>query len=1079
VGSDLARVSYDPSRHWRGVISQQGRVTVEADYNEANRIAAEENRAQLLDVIGPTGTGNGGYAVTPDPGGDIAVARGTLYVGGQRMVLDSDVSYAEQSEWIDFDGDPFWTENAKPQGNELVYLLLREQEVGAVEDPALLDVALGGPDTSERRRIVQRIVRRAVGSASTDCAAALADLGQVWSELGLSFEPQTMRLKSSATLQVSFQEPRTAPTPCEPAAQGGFLGAENQLIRVQVASVDENAVPTLVWGFDNAHFTYRIADPVIDSAAQTTTLTLTSTPVDAFHQPTAGQAVEVLRAAAQLTAGDYIAAASGLVTTLASDYQPSTQQVQLTTALNGNTTDSPLLFLRVWQGTVVAQDGPVALGNTGIEVTVSPGGGSYHVGDYWLFAVRPGAAATGSQIYPERIFEAPQPPDGPRLWACPLALVAWAGASPAVTDCRKPFENLVDALAALTATRISFDPGACEVLKGSHTVADALDLLCQHAEQGDDFCLALLRLFGRGVICGLIPSITVTPPDQGATDVPIEITATDGTMIDGRGCVVTLSKVPPLDITVPAVNAGGAGVEVKQWLYLVSAPGQTPELQLQPNPPAGRMTLSDDLVAALDNPSSGPVIPASATCSDAENDAWQVFGKVDCVITNGDAGVCLGVVGVQGPAGWTSPDDREQIFPTPAMTSARWLIQRQPTYDLIKAACVAGAVTVQSIVVGDASGQNLAGQALLGGTSGRQATVLLDDVVRGTDPLAITLQSSGGVSVHGPVAIAPGQNSASFTFDLADVAGPQSITAVIDAQRQLQVSFTAVQVQSPVLAGNATAVMAGDPVSVSVSLSVAATESVTINVSGLNVSTAVIVISPGTISQSGQVTAASTGEALASATAQVTAGGVVVQGPRRNFQFFAVGLFNLVNANGASIDNAFVITGNSIPGVTVRLTTAAPYPLNLSISIVPQTAGALPALVASPSAVTVATGQTASTSFTLSSASGQLGAQNVVATYNAIQVSARVTVSKGKEHKEEKEKDNIIDKTPAKDKADKLQEVEKIDVVEKVGGREILPRVAEPVGVEPQPQGQAFVGPALRPVVGGRAFGASANGEQQ
>ena len=53
MGSDRARMSYDPSRHWRGVINQQGRVTLEADWNEAAAIAAEDDRAQLVDVIGP------------------------------------------------------------------------------------------------------------------------------------------------------------------------------------------------------------------------------------------------------------------------------------------------------------------------------------------------------------------------------------------------------------------------------------------------------------------------------------------------------------------------------------------------------------------------------------------------------------------------------------------------------------------------------------------------------------------------------------------------------------------------------------------------------------------------------------------------------------------------------------------------------------------------------------------------------------------------------------------------------------------------------------------------------------------
>ena len=359
MGSDRARVSYDPSRHWRGVINQQGRVTLEADWNEAAAIAAEDDRAQLVDVIGPSGTPDDGYGVVPvlnsdgNATGDLTITHGTLYVGGERMVLDADLDYADQPDWVDREGDPLWVEPAavlQQNENEAVYLLLREQEVGAVEDPALLDVALGGPDTSERLRIVQRVVRGSTDA--TNCAGALADLEDGWAQLGLQFDPATMRLDSVSSLQVSFEETLGAATPCEPVAQGGYLGAENQLLRVQVASVDEKGVPTLAWGFDNAYFLYRISHFAVDEAGGTTTVTLASAPVDSYHQPAKSQAVEVLEAAAELTASDFIAATTGIVTSVTTAYNPDTQELVIGTALSAPATDSPLLFLRVWQDTI-------------------------------------------------------------------------------------------------------------------------------------------------------------------------------------------------------------------------------------------------------------------------------------------------------------------------------------------------------------------------------------------------------------------------------------------------------------------------------------------------------------------------------------------------------------------------------------------------------------------------------------------------------------------------------------------------------------------------------------------------------
>lgn len=448
-----------------GVVAQQGRVTIEADWNEQRTIAAEQERAALLDVIGPSATPDHGYAVslvyaggdsppTGAPTGDLTIAQGTLYVGGERMILEEDLDYASQPDWVDNSGDPLWVSPSIPSPpedlDELVYLLLREQEVGAVEDPALLDVALGGPDTAERLRIVQRVVR--LPFDGTTCAQGLADLNAYWEGFGLNLDAATMRLRSGALLQVSFQqEPSTSP--CEPVAQGGYLGAQNQLIRVQVARVDQG-VPTLVWGFDDAYFMYRFTYTAanVDTGAGTTTITLDSVPVDTYHQPAAKQAVEVLQSAAQITDTDYIAATTGLVTQVTDDgaYDPNSGQVVIASAalplpVDAGSRPGPTpLFLRVWQDTIAyTGPGPVALGDTGIQVTLtlSPGASDYHVGDCWLFAVRPGTPTTVSPVYPQRILDFPQPPDGPRMWACPLAVVDWSGEG-TVTQCPPPFPNL-------------------------------------------------------------------------------------------------------------------------------------------------------------------------------------------------------------------------------------------------------------------------------------------------------------------------------------------------------------------------------------------------------------------------------------------------------------------------------------------------------------------------------------------------------------------------------------------------------------------------------------------------------------
>ena len=63
MGSDRARVTYDPRQQYRSVVMQQGRLTLEADWNEAFQINNESLRKESLDFVGPCGTPDDGYAV--------------------------------------------------------------------------------------------------------------------------------------------------------------------------------------------------------------------------------------------------------------------------------------------------------------------------------------------------------------------------------------------------------------------------------------------------------------------------------------------------------------------------------------------------------------------------------------------------------------------------------------------------------------------------------------------------------------------------------------------------------------------------------------------------------------------------------------------------------------------------------------------------------------------------------------------------------------------------------------------------------------------------------------------------------
>jgi Family of unknown function (DUF6519) len=497
MSSDRSRLSDRPRHLYTGIVAQQGRVLLDRDVNDLQDIVLSGLATDVRDIVGPSGTPDDGFRISapntaptpgfwspPEPattsppeapgsGDDFLIGAGSMYLGGHRIEFPPrqsgqavTYSYLDQPDW------PVPDPIAADLTHELVYLDAVLQEVSAVEDPDLLEVALGGPDTAQRLRFVRRVKRETV--QASDCATAWEQAIVAWAAQGLTFDPATMRLAAAARLQVSFTEDAGTGDPCDPTATGGYLGADNQLIRVQISAPPGSQQPTLVWGYDNASFIYRITSVSPDGA----TLTLASDPPDAFHTPQAGQIVEILTTGSMIAAEPdetdptgvrqivrVAAAAIGEFHDLAQPYGPLTQgdptsYIVLSKPVGAAIAASALpLFLRVWQaqlpvtiGTPVTLYDPNTQISTGLEVTLS-GANVLADGTYWQIAVRP---STPQAVYPEDLLTAPRAADGPLRLVCPLAVIDWtATAAPSITDCRNTFDNLVN----LTRRR----PGCCIV----------------------------------------------------------------------------------------------------------------------------------------------------------------------------------------------------------------------------------------------------------------------------------------------------------------------------------------------------------------------------------------------------------------------------------------------------------------------------------------------------------------------------------------------------------------------------------------------------------------------------------------
>jgi hypothetical protein len=445
MATDVARLSFERARFYRGVAPQQGRVSLEAEQNEQRVIDSEERRKELLDIVGPAGTPDDGYLVTAGQGFDLTVGPGTMYVGGWRVELDEPLDVADQPDWLE--APPAPSAGQQPT-REHVVLWLQDTDVTAVEDSALYDAALGGPDGAARTRLLQRVKR--IATEADNCADALAGDIKQWKHHGLTFDPTTMELQSQSRLQVSWEGDPQPPDPCEPSSTGGYLGAENQCIRVQVTAFDAaKGTFDFLWGYDDASFLYRVSADAATNPGPV--LTLDRAPVDDYHRPRAGQAVQLLRATAQLASNDgvvegYVAAPGGQPAVLGSPYDPDTKTVQFPAPLPPGYTDppNPRLYLRVWEEWVrnAVLDQPITLAGTGMAITITSTGQALNPDDFWCIAVRP---ATPTTVYPDRYLRTPQPPDGPHQWVCPLAVIDWPNDTfTRLEDCRKHFPPIVD-----------------------------------------------------------------------------------------------------------------------------------------------------------------------------------------------------------------------------------------------------------------------------------------------------------------------------------------------------------------------------------------------------------------------------------------------------------------------------------------------------------------------------------------------------------------------------------------------------------------------------------------------------------
>src|SRR6266567_2479213 len=406
---DFSANHFRPDRGYLRVLMQQGRVQLDSDWNEQISILIRYLEALAEDVIGPFGgpLGRAGFAIQAashltseqtDQLAAVGVKRaeaGDLFIGPGRYYVDG--LLCENPRATTLLRQPDYTAEAVDADTaSWVYLDVWERHLTWVQDDDVREVALGGPDTASRSRVIWQVKTGAF-------------TGGTQSKNSTDWEPFDTQLlaESNALLRAGTADPdpgdQTDPCITPPAAR--YRGTENQLYRVEIhaggtasssGSEDIGATgATFKWSRENGSVVFPLANP-----AEGEILTLTTLGRDDTLTLDEGDWVELCDDDLDLSGlpGQLLQVrrvdAVGFRVTLSDSPKADTGRDMAKHPLlrrwDQKERDPASGAPRLIDGAAVVeeddQDAWLAL-EDGIQIQFQPGG-AYRTGDYWLIPAR-------------------------------------------------------------------------------------------------------------------------------------------------------------------------------------------------------------------------------------------------------------------------------------------------------------------------------------------------------------------------------------------------------------------------------------------------------------------------------------------------------------------------------------------------------------------------------------------------------------------------------------------------------------------------------------------------------------------
>ncbi|KAF5409207.1 MAG: Right handed beta helix region [Candidatus Udaeobacter sp.] len=540
MSSDISRQRFNPANDFTSVLMQQGRVQLDADWNEWNEILDRHWRSETIDIIGrcvvPLET-PAGFELQLS-GGKMTIGRGRIYVHGLQAEnhgagdLEFDAILAE-SRGVDplpYEKQPYFPkvknqadlpeklQLPKTGGPHLVYVDVWEREVTAVENPDLIENAVGVDTTSRLQTAWQVRVLPNVGDGAT-CATPDEQL-KGWLDI---IQPSAGRLTTKAVGVA------TSADPCLIPPSGGYRGLENRTYRVEIHDRGEIGTATFKWSRENASVASGVSAIEGDL-----TLTANRAVWDSVRRFSPGDWVEIADDWREFTGEP------GEIRQIDS-VDDSSRTITLKTALtaglfpvDGQNLTDPARHTRIkrWDqdssGPAVIEvpaSGTPFILEDGVEVTFTtePDDGAFRSGDYWIFVARTADASV------EELDAAP--PRGVHHHYCRLAIITFPDV---VINCR-------------TFWPPSFD--------GKGESCDCT--ICVSAEQHNQGAFTIQQAVNQLLKSG--GTICLGPGVFNLVEKPVQLTGAFGVRIRGQGAATV--------IIAPRANAAFI-IQQTQWCTL-------------------------------------------------------------------------------------------------------------------------------------------------------------------------------------------------------------------------------------------------------------------------------------------------------------------------------------------------------------------------------------------------------------------------------------------------------------------------------------------------------------------------------